>query len=108
MNPSQLFLAGERTSAFKLTNARGICLKGCPGSTPAQFRNDSIAWVCDYPEGAMKKNVTMREWVRRGYDYFDLLGADEKAKSLKFGGPCYPVLFPSTNGKILFYKTLIN
>lgn len=92
VNPSQLFLAGERTSPFKLTNSRGVCLKECPRLGV----NNTIAWVCDYPEGSMR-NVSMAEWVKRHYNYFDLLAPDQKDSSMKFGGPCYPVLFPSTN-----------
>lgn len=93
VNPSQLFLAGERTNTFKLTNSRSVCLRGCPrlGS------NNTIAWVCDYPEGSMK-NISMTEWVKRNYNYFNLLTPDQQASSMKFGGPCYPVLFESTNG----------
>ncbi|KAG0591066.1 hypothetical protein KC19_1G146700 [Ceratodon purpureus] len=92
VNPSQLFLAGDKTNPFKLTNSRSICLRDCP----RLGTNNTIAWVCDYPEGSMK-NVSMAEWVKRNYNYFNLLAPDQQASSMKFGGPCYPVLFPSTN-----------
>lgn len=91
VNPSQLFLAGDRTNAFKLTNSRSVCVRDCP----RLGANNTIAWVCDYPEGV---NVTMAQWVKRSYNYFSLLSPEQQAASKKFAGPCYPVLFPNTNG----------
>lgn len=93
VNPSQLFLAGEKATPFRVTNARGICVRDCPVAGNAT----TLRWVCDYPEGSMR-NISMAQWAKRSYNYFDLLTPDHQASSKRLEGPCYPVLFPSSNG----------
>ncbi|XP_024392158.1 choline transporter protein 1 [Physcomitrium patens] len=92
VNPSQLFLAGEKATPFRVTNARGICVRDCPVAGNAT----TLLWVCDYPEGSMR-NISMAQWAKRSYNYFDLLTPDQQASSKRLEGPCYPVLFPSSN-----------
>lgn len=89
-NPNQVYQSGLRKSPINLIEARSICLKGCP--TPS---DDSLSWVCDYPEGSI--TLTLDEWVGRNYNYYEFLSSDQKNSSLQLQGPCYPVLFPTTN-----------
>lgn len=89
-NPNQVYESAIDGSPINLVKARSICLKGCP--IPS---NGSLTWVCDYPEGPI--NLTMQEWENRHYDYFSLLTDSQKNSSLYLQGPCYPVLFESTN-----------
>lgn len=89
-NPNQVYQSGLRKSPINLIEARSICLKGCP--TPS---DDSLTWVCDYPEGSI--TLTFDEWVGKNYNYFEFLSSDQKNSSLQLQGPCYPVLFPTTN-----------
>lgn len=94
VNPTQLYLSGDRKNPFKLSNARSICLRDCPRLGNAT----NVAWVCDYPEASILSNFTMSDWSRKNYNYFDRLTPDQQASSKNFAGPCYPVLFQSTNG----------
>lgn len=89
-NPNQVYQSGLRKSPINLIEARSICLKICP--TPS---DDSLTWVCDYPEGSI--TLTLDEWVARNYNYYEFLSSDQKNSSLQLQGPCYPVLFPTTN-----------
>ena len=96
VNPTQLYLSGDRKNPFKLSNARSICLRDCPRLGNAT----NVAWVCDYPEPSILSNFTMSDWSRKNYNYFDRLTPDQQASSKNFAGPCYPVLFQSTNGMV--------
>lgn len=87
VNPNQLYQSGLR-------DARSICLRNCP--TPG---NNTISWVCDYPDGSMR-NLSIADWSSRNYDYFELLTPDQITSSKNLRGPCYPVLFLSTNGML--------
>lgn len=91
VNPNQVYQSGLKNSGFKLSNARSICLMECP--IPLE---DSLNWVCDYPEGDI--HLTMDDWIDRNYDYFEFLTPDMRNTSLQLQGPCYPVIFPSVNG----------
>ncbi|OAE18975.1 hypothetical protein AXG93_461s1160 [Marchantia polymorpha subsp. ruderalis] len=91
MNPNQVYDSGVVDNPFNIKDARAICLKSCP-STSA---NGTLGWVCDYPEGPI--TLTKTEWADRTYDYFDTLSAELKNTSLNLLGPCYPVLFNSSN-----------
>ncbi|XP_021754845.1 choline transporter protein 1-like [Chenopodium quinoa] len=90
VNPNQVHESGLKNSAFKLADARSICLLDCP--IPAE---DSLNWVCDYPDGDI--HLTLDEWIDRNYDYFEFLTPDMRNSSLQLQGPCYPVIFPSVN-----------
>ncbi|KAL1184780.1 hypothetical protein V6Z11_A01G068900 [Gossypium hirsutum] len=90
LNPNQVYQSGVTDSQFKLSNARSICLLDCP--TPLE---DSLSWVCDYPEGDM--HLSMDDWIDRNYDYYEILTSEMKNASLQLQGPCYPVIFPSVN-----------
>lgn len=90
VNPNQVYQSGLKNSGFKLSNARSICLMECP--IPSE---DSLNWVCDYPEGDIR--LTMDDWIDRNYDYFEFLTPDMRNTSLQLQGPCYPVIFPSVN-----------
>uniref|UniRef100_A0A5B7C9R1 Choline transporter-like protein n=1 Tax=Davidia involucrata TaxID=16924 RepID=A0A5B7C9R1_DAVIN len=90
LNPNQVYQSGLKNSYFNLDDARSICLKNCPTTS-----EDSLKWVCDYPEGDIR--LSMAEWVHRNYDYFEFLTPDMRNASLQLQGPCYPVLFPSVN-----------
>jgi len=91
-NPNQVYQTGLKDSQFKLVNARSICLSECP--IPA---DDSLKWVCDYPEGDIR--LSMEEWIKTDYDYYQYLTPDMRNSSLQLQGPCYPVIFPSVNGE---------
>ncbi|GAY59505.1 hypothetical protein CUMW_194950 [Citrus unshiu] len=90
LNPNQVYQSGLKGSQFKLANARSICLLDCP--IPAE---DSLNWVCDYPEGEIR--LSMDDWIDRNYDYFEFLTPEMRNSSLQLQGPCYPVVFPSVN-----------
>lgn len=90
VNPNQVYQSGLKNSQFDLKDARSLCLKNCPTTS-----EDSLRWVCDYPEGDI--HLSMDEWVHRDYDYFDFLTPDMRNASLQLQGPCYPVIFPSVN-----------
>ncbi|XP_012458464.1 choline transporter protein 1 [Gossypium raimondii] len=90
LNPNQVYQSGVKDSQFKLSNARSICLLDCP--TPLE---DSLSWVCDYPEGDI--HLSMDDWIDRNYDYYEILTPEMKNASLQLQGPCYPVIFPSVN-----------
>lgn len=92
LNPNQVYLSGLKNSQFKLANARTICLLDCP--IPSE---DALNWVCDYPEGEIRLSVD--DWIDRNYDYFEFLTPEMRNTSLQLQGPCYPVIFPSVNGK---------
>jgi choline transporter-like protein 2/4/5 len=98
MNPNQLYWSGVYPDRYKLSTARGICLRNCPTTVSAGNGNASsqLSWVCDYPEGTYS-SLSMRDWEQRNYDYFDLLTPDQIASSRNLTGPCYPVLFESVN-----------
>lgn len=59
--------------------------------------DDTLIWVCDYPEGDIK--ITMDDWIDRDYDYYEFLTPEMRNTSLQLQGPCYPVIFPSVNGR---------
>ncbi|TYI03331.1 hypothetical protein ES332_A11G331100v1 [Gossypium tomentosum] len=90
LDPNQVYQSGVKDSQFKLSNARSICLWDCP--TPSE---DSLNWVCDYPEGDIR--LSMRDWINRNYDYYEFLTPEMRNTSLQLQGPCYPVIFPSVN-----------
>ena len=71
VNPNQVYESGMKNSVFKLADARSICLLDCP--IPAE---DSLNWVCDYPDGDI--HLTLDEWIDRNYDYFEFLNPDMK------------------------------
>ncbi|CAL5341943.1 unnamed protein product [Camellia sinensis] len=90
LNPNQVYQSGLKDSQFTLDNARSICLMDCP--IPSE---DSLNWVCDYPEGDI--HLSIKEWIDRNYDYFADLTPDLRNTSLQLQGPCYPVILPSVN-----------
>ncbi|GMH05650.1 hypothetical protein Nepgr_007490 [Nepenthes gracilis] len=90
VNPNQVYESGLKNSQFKLADARSICLLDCP--MPSE---DSLNWVCDYPEGDV--HLSTDEWIDRNYDYFEFLTPDMRNTSLQLQGPCYPVIYPSVN-----------
>ncbi|XVE50312.1 hypothetical protein DITRI_Ditri01bG0151900 [Diplodiscus trichospermus] len=90
LNPNQVYQSGVKDSQFKLSNARTICLLDCP--IPSE---DSLNWVCDYPEGDI--HLSMDDWIDRNYDYYEFLTPEMRNASLQLQGPCYPVIFPSVN-----------
>ncbi|KAL6535704.1 Choline transporter protein 1, partial [Orobanche hederae] len=90
LNPNQVYQTGLKGSNFKLSNARSICLLDCP--IPSE---DSLNWVCDYPEGDI--HLSIDDWIDRNYDYFADLTPQLRNTSLQLQGPCYPVIFPSVN-----------
>ncbi|XP_017630408.1 choline transporter protein 1-like [Gossypium arboreum] len=90
LNPNQVYQSGVKDSQFQLSNARSICLWDCP--TPSE---DSLNWVCEYPEGDIR--LSMRDWINRNYDYYEFLTPEMRNTSLQLQGPCYPVIFPSVN-----------
>lgn len=92
LNPNQVYESGSKDNQAKISNARTICLMDCP--IPSE---DSLNWVCDYPEGEVRLSVD--DWIDRNYDYFADLTPDLRNTSLQLQGPCYPVIFPSVNGK---------
>ena len=92
VNPNQVYKSGLASDPFTLPDARSICLSDCPSPSAT-----NLTWVCDYPEGSV--TLSMSEWADRNYDYFTTLSPAQQASSLNLTGPCYPVLFASTNGE---------
>lgn len=90
LNPNQVYQSGLKDSQFKLADARTICLLDCP--VPSE---DSLNWVCDYPEGEIR--LSTQDWIDGNYDYFEFLTPQMRNSSLQLQGPCYPVIFPSVN-----------
>ncbi|KAL8205492.1 hypothetical protein R6Q57_009043 [Mikania cordata] len=90
VNPNQVYQSGLKNSGVKLSNARTICLLDCP--IPSE---DSLNWVCDYPEGDIR--ISLDDWIDMNYDYFADLTPELRNTSLQLQGPCYPVIFPSVN-----------
>lgn len=90
VNPNQVYESGLKNSLFQLADARSICLLDCPN-----LAEDSLNWVCDYPEGDI--HLSMDEWIDRNYDYFEFLTPEMRNSSLQLLGPCYPVIYPSLN-----------
>ncbi|XP_031115625.1 choline transporter protein 1-like [Ipomoea triloba] len=90
LNPNEVYQSGSKDSDVKLANARSICLMDCP--IPSE---DSLYWVCDYPEGDIR--LAVDDWIDRNYDYFADLTPELRNTSLQLQGPCYPVIFPSVN-----------
>ncbi|KVI10511.1 Choline transporter-like protein, partial [Cynara cardunculus var. scolymus] len=90
VNPNQVYQSGLKNSQVKLSNARTICLLDCP--IPSE---DSLNWVCDYPEGDLR--LSLDDWIDMNYDYFADLTPELRNTSLQLQGPCYPVIFPSVN-----------
>ncbi|XP_028807503.1 choline transporter protein 1 [Neltuma alba] len=90
LNPNQVYQSGLKDSHFELADARTICLLDCP--VPSE---DSLNWVCDYPEGELR--LSMQDWIDGNYDYFEFLTPQMRNSSLQLQGPCYPVIFPSVN-----------
>ncbi|GFZ03065.1 plasma-membrane choline transporter family protein [Actinidia rufa] len=90
VNPNQVYQSGLKESQFKIEDARSICLKNCPVAS-----EDSLKWVCDYPEGDI--HLSVKEWVHRNYDYFDFLTPEMRNASLQLQGPCYPVILPTVD-----------
>jgi len=95
LNPNQVYQSGLKDSQFKLADARSICLLDCP--IPSE---DSLTWVCDYPEGDI--HVSLNDWIDMNYDYFEFLTPEMRNSSLLLQGPCYPVIFPSVNAEKTF------
>lgn len=91
VNPNQVYQSGLKNNGMKLSNARTICLLDCP--VPSE---DSLNWVCDYPEGDIR--ISLDDWIDMNYDYFADLTPELRNTSLQLQGPCYPVIFPSVNG----------
>ena len=92
LNPNQVYQSGLKNSQFKLGNARSVCLLDCPNPS-----EDSLGWVCDYPDGEI--HLSIDDWIDRNYDYFADLTPQLRNSSLQLQGPCYPIVFPSVNGK---------
>ncbi|KAF7836734.1 choline transporter protein 1 [Senna tora] len=90
LNPNQVYQSGLKDTQVKLADARSICLLDCP--IPSE---DSLNWVCDYPEGSIR--LSTDDWIDRNYDYFEFLDPEMRNSSLQLQGPCYPVIFPSVN-----------
>ncbi|KAK3037939.1 hypothetical protein RJ639_031830 [Escallonia herrerae] len=90
LNPNQVYESAVKNSKFKLSNARSICLMECP--IPSE---DSLDWVCDYPEGDIR--LSLDDWIDRNYNYYADLTPELRNTSLQLQGPCYPVIFPSVN-----------
>ena len=93
VNPNQVFESGFKDSHADLEDFKSICLKDCPMPS-----DDTLKWVCNYPEGD-DIHLSMDQWVSRDYDYFSFLTPEMRKSSLQLLGPCYPVLFPSVNGR---------
>lgn len=85
-----MYKSGLTSDPFNLVDARSICVSDCP-----QPNAGNLTWVCDYPEGSV--TLSMSEWAARNYDYFSVLTPAQKESSYNLTGPCYPVLFTSTN-----------
>lgn len=96
LDPNQVYQSGVKGSKANLADAKAICLMECP--TPAP---DGLNFVCDYPEGDIRLSVD--DWINRDYNYFDVLTPDMRNSSLQLQGPCYPVIFPSVNGKPVIF-----
>lgn len=79
---------------YNLRDAKSICLKSCPSMTN---NATAISWVCNYPDSKEghpnSPTYTRADWVSDNYDYYNSLTVAQKATSLQFQGPCYPVLF---------------
>ncbi|KAI9086032.1 hypothetical protein K1719_032109 [Acacia pycnantha] len=90
LNPNEVYQSGLKDTQFELADARTICLLDCP--MPSE---DSLNWVCGYPEGEIK--ISMQDWIDGNYDYFEFLTPQMRNSSLQLQGPCYPVIFPSVN-----------
>ncbi|XP_057729653.1 choline transporter protein 1 [Arachis stenosperma] len=90
LNPNQVYQSGLKDSKLKLVDARSICLLDCP--VPSE---DSLNWVCDYPEGDIR--LSMDDWIDSNYNYYEYLTPEMRNSSLQLQGPCYPVIFPSVN-----------
>ncbi|KAL6570605.1 Choline transporter protein 1 [Orobanche gracilis] len=82
LNPNQVYQTGLKGSKFQLSNARSICLLDCP--IPSE---DSLNWVCDYPEGDI--HLLIDDWIDRNYDYFADLTPQLRNTSLQLQGPFY-------------------
>ncbi|KAI7733371.1 hypothetical protein M8C21_018623 [Ambrosia artemisiifolia] len=76
VNPNQVYQSGVKNSGVKLANARTICLLDCP--TPSE---DSLKWVCDYPEGDIR--ISLDDWIDMDYDYFADLTPELRNTSLQ-------------------------
>jgi choline transporter-like protein 2/4/5 len=83
---------------YNLADAKSICLAACPTVSNS---TTSAAWVCNYPDSVEGySSYTRAQWAAANYDYFNSLpatGANSKASSLSWKGPCYPVLFETVN-----------
>ncbi|XP_045801380.1 choline transporter protein 1 [Trifolium pratense] len=90
LNPNQVYQSGSKDSQFKLADARSICLLDCP--FPLE---DSLTWVCNYPEGDIR--ISMDDWIDMNYNYYEFLTPEMRNSSLQLQGPCYPVIFPTVN-----------
>ncbi|CAN6487232.1 unnamed protein product [Victoria cruziana] len=90
VNPNQVYESSLQEPKLKLSDARAICLMECP--IPSE---DSLNWVCNYPDGDIR--LTVDDWIDRNYDYFEFLTPSMRNSSLQLQGPCYPVIFPSIN-----------
>lgn len=90
LNSNQVYQTRLKDTNVHLSNARSICLMDCP--IPSE---DSLNWVCDYPEGDI--HLSVDDWIDRNYDYFADLTPELRNTSLQLQGPCYPVIFPSVN-----------
>ncbi|KAL5994493.1 Choline transporter protein 1 [Asimina triloba] len=92
LNPNQVYQSGQKNSQFRLADARSICLIECPTTS-----EDTLNWVCDYPEGDIR--ISVNDWIDRNYDYYEFLTPEMRNSSLQLQGPCYPVIFPSVNAR---------
>ena len=83
---------------YEFTDVKSICLKDCP----ANDAPNALNWVCNYPDDgddtfASVPSLTRAEWAAQNYDYYSSLSAADKATSLAYKGPCYPVLIATVN-----------
>ena len=87
-------------SEYSFKDVKSLCIKACPTNVPRDSAASGLNWVCNYPDsedGYGYSSWTREQWAANNYDYFDQLSATDKATSLQYKGPCYPVLLPTTN-----------
>lgn len=92
LSPNEVI--ASRGYGFSLADASSICLGACPELLP----NNTLSWVCKYPNDNSGQNVdpklvpTNAKWESMNYNYFALLNATAKKASCQMQGPCYPVV----------------
>ena len=87
-------------SEYSFKDVKSLCIKACPTNVPRDGAASGLNWVCNYPDsedGYGYSSWSREQWAANNYDYFDQLSATDKATSLQYKGPCYPVLLPTTN-----------